>query len=173
MVTKRKSELSKTAGAFRRAFSQAGSATPAVLRANWRTILFPIRLVPTSVVLALIALVALAMILYPPVDETAEPATIGGQDVPSSLHCQEDESIGFVGVPDTLVCVHVDNYAEQDAGGCTRPAFYAEAIGICVLAYPPASTPAPSATAPSAGATIALSPPAIIGSPSAGTGGID
>ncbi len=169
MTTKRKSELTKTAGAFRRAFKQARESMPAVLREHWKTILFPIRLVPTPVALALIALVALAMILYPPVDE-AGTATIGGQDVPSALHCEEDETIGFVGIPDTLLCVHYENYAEPDAGGCTRPAFYAESVGVCVLAVAPVPTSTP--TVPSTPTATPTSTPATIGSPSAGMGGI-
>lgn len=36
-------------------------------------------------------------------------ATIGGTDVPNTLHCEEDEVISFVGIPDTLVCVHFEN----------------------------------------------------------------
>ncbi|KKK83275.1 hypothetical protein LCGC14_2795050, partial [marine sediment metagenome] len=36
-------------------------------------------------------------------------ATIGGTLVPSGLHCQEDEAIAFVGIPDTLVCQTIDD----------------------------------------------------------------
>lgn len=169
MTTPRKSELSKTASAFRRAFVQLRQALPSTLRANWKTILFPIRLVPVPVALALIALVALAMILYPPVDDVPV-ATIGGQDVPP-LACEEDETIGFVGVPDTLVCVHYENYAEPDAGGCTRPAFHAEALGVCVLAVSPTpgSMASPTAVSPALPTATAA---AIVGAPSAGMVGL-
>lgn len=37
--------------------------------------------------------------------------SIGGTLVPAGLHCQEDEAIAFVGIPDTLFCVHVDDVA--------------------------------------------------------------
>lgn len=36
-------------------------------------------------------------------------ASIGGTPVPGHLQCQEDEVIGFDGVPDTLVCLHIDD----------------------------------------------------------------
>lgn len=35
-------------------------------------------------------------------------ATIGGTSVPDDLHCEEDEVIGFHGVPDHLACLHAD-----------------------------------------------------------------
>ena len=171
MTTPRKSELSKTASAFRRAFAQLGQVLPIPRMARalpWRSILMPWQWIPSPVMLAMIALVALAMVL----DTLAAPstvATIGGQDVPP-LACEEDETIGFVGIPDTLVCVHYENYAEQDAGGCIRPAFYVEAAGVCVLAVPPASTPAPAGTAtPATTPTATLV--ATIGAPSAGMAG--
>lgn len=37
-------------------------------------------------------------------------ASVGGTDVPNGLTCEEDEVIGFVGMPDVLVCVHVDSF---------------------------------------------------------------
>lgn len=39
-------------------------------------------------------------------------AMIGGTTVPDDLNCFEDEVIGFVGIPDTLVCVHIDTLQE-------------------------------------------------------------
>lgn len=120
MTTKRKTEMQKARGAFGRAFTQTGQAIPATVRRHWRKLLMPWTMLPHSVALALIGLVALAMVL----DTGDGSATIGGTAVPSTLDCAEDESIAFVGIPDTLVCVHVDNFAEPDAHGCTRPAFY-------------------------------------------------
>jgi hypothetical protein len=169
MVTKRKSDLSKTAGAFRRAFTQLARSLPipAALRRNWLSVLFPIRLVSQPVALALIALVALVLVLDALGaldDDTLTPATIGGQDVPA-LACEEDETIGFVGIPDTLVCVHFENYAVQDVGGCVRPAFYVEAADRCVLvAVPPASAPTATVTA-TATATGTATPTATANSP--------
>lgn len=40
---------------------------------------------------------------------------IGSTTVPDDLDCQEDEVIGFAGVPDTLVCVHVDTLPASGA----------------------------------------------------------
>lgn len=171
MTTPRKSELSKTVGAFRRAFAQLGQVLPMPRMARalpWRAILMPWRWIPSPVMLAMIGLVALAMVL----DAIAAPATvatIGGQAVPV-LACQEDETIAFVGIPDTLVCVHIDSYAEQDAGGCVKPAFYVEAAGQCVLAVPPVSTPEPTPTATPTVASTA-SPTSPIGAPSTGMAG--
>lgn len=47
--------------------------------------------------------------------QSCDVATIGGTPVPSDLHCEEDEVIGFVGLPDTLVCVHPDVLADPEA----------------------------------------------------------
>ena len=38
---------------------------------------------------------------------TRGSATVGGTNVPP-LQCEEDELIGFVGVPDTLECIQID-----------------------------------------------------------------
>lgn len=35
--------------------------------------------------------------------------TVGGTPVPQHLNCEEDEVIGFHGVPDDLACLHRDN----------------------------------------------------------------
>lgn len=37
-------------------------------------------------------------------------ANVGGTDVPNGLQCEEDEVIGFIGIPDTLVCLHIDSF---------------------------------------------------------------
>ncbi len=68
-------------------------------------------------------------------------ATIGGTVVPK-LDCQEDEVIGFIGVPDTLVCIHIEQAGER--GGSVPPA------------------PAPSPTAPS---SLPLGAPTTGGNP--------
>lgn len=112
MVTKRKTEMEKTRAAFGRAFSQLFRRLPATLRRNWLNILMPWRLLPQPVALALIGLVALAMVCAPPTDAGRDASTIGGTLVPDGLHCAEDEVIGFVGIPDTLVCVHTDKLQE-------------------------------------------------------------
>lgn len=132
MTTPRKSEISKAAGAFRRAFVQLQRALPATIRQHWLTILFPIRLIPSPVALALIALFALAMYLNP----SAEVASIGGQDVPP-LACEEDELIGFVGIPDLLVCIHHENVSAASVATST--------------AIIPTPTPAVTVGAPSVG----------------------
>lgn len=51
-------------------------------------------------------LISLAALL--PFSCSSGQATIGGTKVPE-LHCQEDEVIGFNGIPDTLVCIHIDD----------------------------------------------------------------
>ncbi len=106
MSTRRKTEIEKARGQFARAFVQLGRSIPATLRANWRNVLMPWRMLPMPVALALVALVGLAMVL-----DTGEEigATVGGTLVPAALDCEEDEVIGFVGIPDLLVCVHVDS----------------------------------------------------------------
>ena len=43
---------------------------------------------------------------HPPEQGTA---TVGGTKVPE-LECEEDEVIGFFGVPDTLACIHIDSF---------------------------------------------------------------
>ena len=111
MTTKRKTEIEKARGQFVRAFRQLGRSLPAALRANWRNVLMPWRMLPLPLALALVALIALAMVL----DEgDATSATVGGTLVPATLDCEEDEVIGFVGIPDTLVCVHVDSFVATD-----------------------------------------------------------
>ncbi len=154
MVTRRKTEMEKSRGAFRRAFAQLGRSLPATLKGNWRNVVMPWRLLPVPVALALIALVALAMVLDG-LGVVGDVATIGGQPVPAALACAEDESIAFVGIPDTLVCVHVENYAEPDAG-CTRPAFYSKALGVCVLTV---ATPAATATDTPTGSPLPTATP--------------
>ncbi len=63
MTTKR-TERQKTRAAFARAFKQAGAPSlPAFIRANWRNILMPWRMLPMPIAWALIGLVALAMVL--------------------------------------------------------------------------------------------------------------
>ncbi len=106
MSTRRKTEIEKARGQFARAFVQLGRSIPATLRANWRNVLMPWRMLPMPVALALVALVGLAMVL-----DTGDDigATVGGTLVPAALDCEEDEVIGFVGIPDLLVCVHVDS----------------------------------------------------------------
>jgi hypothetical protein len=47
-------------------------------------------------------LVAAAGLVLP----SCEGATVGGTPVPDDLHCEEDEVIGFHGVPDDLACLH-------------------------------------------------------------------
>lgn len=37
-----------------------------------------------------------------------ERPSVGGTPIPAWLHCQEDEVIGFDGVPDTLECIHIE-----------------------------------------------------------------
>ena len=37
-------------------------------------------------------------------------ATIGGQPVPP-MACEEDEVIGYIGIPDLLACIHIDDFA--------------------------------------------------------------
>lgn len=39
--------------------------------------------------------------------------TVGSQDVPPYTHCAEDEAIGFIGIPDTLVCFNVPDLTEE------------------------------------------------------------
>ena len=46
-------------------------------------------------------------IVGPVVDRIQEQATIAEQSVPSNLHCQEDEVIGFIGI-DKLGCINVE-----------------------------------------------------------------
>ncbi len=46
-------------------------------------------------------------------------ATIAGQRVPE-LHCQEDELIGFHGIPDEISCVHIDWLRDNLLGGQVR-----------------------------------------------------
>lgn len=36
-------------------------------------------------------------------------AEIAGTQVPVNLSCEEDEVIGFFGIPDTLDCVHIES----------------------------------------------------------------
>ncbi len=43
---------------------------------------------------------------HPPEQGTA---TVGGTTVPE-LECEEDEVIGFFGVPNTLACIHIDSF---------------------------------------------------------------
>jgi hypothetical protein len=40
--------------------------------------------------------------------QSCDGATVGGTPVPADLHCNEDEVIGFHGVPDDLACLHAD-----------------------------------------------------------------
>ena len=66
--------------------------------------------------------------------EGAQPvATIGGTAVPSTLACEEDEVIGFVGIPDTLVCIHYEQTVNADEHGCVPPAEFSEWYTHCVL----------------------------------------
>lgn len=104
-MTVKKTNRQKTSAAFGRAFKQAGvPSIPAVVRANWRNIVMPWRMIPQPVAFALIGLVALAMVL----DMGAEASTIGGTSVPTDMDCAEDTVIAFTGV-DTLDCVHFEN----------------------------------------------------------------
>lgn len=64
--------------------------------------------------------------------ECIMPATVGGTFVPADLACEEDQVIGFVGIPDTLVCIQFDE-TEADADGCVPPAFFSEELTHCVL----------------------------------------
>ncbi len=59
-------------------------------------------------IIAVIALV-LTIACFPP----GYP-TVGGTPVPWDMHCQEDEGIMFVGVPDTLVCQTIDDLFEEE-----------------------------------------------------------
>lgn len=65
--------------------------------------------------------------------ECVTGATIGGTLVPNYLDCEEDEAIAFVGIPDTLVCVHVEQVGERDAHGCVRPAVFDPDLTHCIL----------------------------------------
>lgn len=46
--------------------------------------------------------------------QSCDNATIGGTPVPKDLHCEEDEVIGFHGVPDDLACLHIDTLEVAD-----------------------------------------------------------
>lgn len=52
-------------------------------------------------------LISLAALL--PFSCSNDTSTIGGTPVPNDLHCAEDEVIGFDGIPDTLICIHIDD----------------------------------------------------------------
>lgn len=159
MVTKRLSEMAKARRAFRRAFAQLGQSLPALARNNWRNVLMPWRLLPQPIALALIGLVALAMVLNPPEADSFDVATIGGTAVPSTLACEEDEVIGFVGIPDTLVCIQFEQTVNGDAHGCVPPAFYSEALAVCVLGVSEVSSTAVSSTATATAPLVATSLP--------------
>ncbi len=140
MTTRRKTEIAKARGQFARAFAQLGRSLPATLRANWRNVLMPWRMLPMPLALALVALIGLAMVL----DEgDTTGATVGGTLVPVALDCEEDEVIGFNGIPDTLVCVHVDSFVATDTPTAT-PTPTSTPTGKA--SDTPTSTPTPTPT---------------------------
>jgi len=94
-MTKKLTRNQKTRAAFGRAFVTAGMSPRAasrIMRANWRNVVMPWRMIPNSIVLALIALVALAMVL-----------DIGEEPVSPTMSA-----------PDAVVCV-AEQEAEQEA----------------------------------------------------------
>lgn len=69
-----------------------------------------ITLPPWLLALIVIAAMGVGYLLAAPALESSPPAsTIGGTEVPTDLDCEEDEVIGFHGVPDSLDCLHLDN----------------------------------------------------------------
>ncbi len=120
-MTKKLTSRQKTIGAFGRAFISAGMSPRAVsrmMRANWRNVVMPWRMLPAPMAWALIGLVALAMIL-----DMGEPAE-------EPAHAIGDASVSF--------CVPVEVYAYL------APEVFDGVAGPC--AYTPTPTPTPSST---------------------------
>ena len=129
-MTKKLTRRQKTTAAFGRAFVVAGMRPRMVsrlMRAHWRNILMPWRMLPAPMAWALIGLVALAMLLdygegnegadanaaapSPTVTVAAAPTVAGatitltlGQYIPGETPCEEDAVYDTVGEE----CIHVD-----------------------------------------------------------------
>lgn len=58
-------------------------------------------------IVIVLTLGTMTLILHYDHTELPAHATIGGQQVPA-IECEEDEVIGFIGIPDTLVCIHYE-----------------------------------------------------------------
>ncbi len=145
-MTKKLTRRQKTIGAFGRAFISAGMSPRAVsrmMRANWRNVVMPWRMIPAPMAWALIGLVALAMILD--MGDHEEPAKAApdtvtltlGDYIPSESPCAEDEVYDTVGVR----CVHIDRISPRHTVQPAQP------TGTSTGTASPTPTPTPTATA--------------------------
>lgn len=160
-MTKRLTRRQKTIGAFARAFVVAGMRPRLVsrmMRAHWRNILMPWRMLPMPIAWALIGLVALAMILD--TGDDLQTSTIGANTVPYALDCEEDEVIAFdstARAPYPLACVHIDTLASPPAAVvATVEPHYHEV---------PTPTPTPTPTASPTASPTPTPTPALSSSP--------
>ncbi len=126
-MTKKLTRNQKTRAAFARAFHSAGMSPRGVnriMRANWRNILMPWRMIPAPMAWALIGLVALAMVLDMGAEEApvvASPDTVTltlGDYIPGESPCAEDAVYDTVGE----TCIHVDRIAPPFPTGTVAPA---------------------------------------------------
>ncbi len=141
-MTKKLTRKQKARTAFARAFIAAGMSprqASRMMRANWRNVLMPWRMIPQPVAFALIGLVALAMVLdmgeEEPSPAMGAPDTVTltlGQYIPGESPCEEDELFDTVGVE----CVHIERVAPRH----TQPA------PAATQRVAPTMTPTPTAT---------------------------
>lgn len=167
-MTKKLTRRQKTISAFGRAFLVAGvrpRMVSRIMRANWRNIIMPWRMIPAPMAWALIGLVALAMVLDygsegsegsvagAPVSiavaPTGAPDTITltlGDYIAGETPCEEDAVYDTVG----RECIHVDRI---------MPAFSASPVGEGATGAPATPTASPTVSpTPTASPTATASP---------------
>ena len=171
MTTKR-TDRQKTRAAFARAFRQAGiPSLPAAMRANWRNVVMPWRMLPQPVALALIALVALAMVLdigEEPIPAPAASEQGSGQRtvtltlgdyIPGETPCVEDAVYDTVGE----TCIHVDrimpigSWCEYSEHYTHDVCFLAD-VSAVDFALAPTGTVAPATVEPTTTDTPTVTP---------------